>query len=174
MVKLLQQQQRRKAYYTIKLNASGYEYRTNQLWTFDSLMNLSYCHQDWSSEGTEGKSDHFFEQEKLYAVQDENGNDQSKDVSMYHKELGGIGFTEPMPTDTTANPLSRKYFLNSEAEIKQEFSQIIKLLKDNFESISKADPAVLVVETESENEEMPGKEKTEITIDRKLLEALIN
>jgi hypothetical protein len=161
------------SYYTLRLSASGYEYRTEEVWSFDSLMNLVHCYQDWSSEGTEGSSHHFFRQNRLYAVRDENGNDSETEVTIFHAELGGISFSATSPSDTVVTVLEKNFLVSSENDLRSQFAQIVKLLKDNAGDISSDDPATLHAENDTADEELPGKETTDITVDRKLLEDLI-
>jgi hypothetical protein len=168
---IAEQNEKSDSYFTLRLSASGYEYRTEEVWSFDSLMNLVHCHQDWSSEGSEGTSDHLFRQEKLYAVRDETGNDSRTDVEIYHAELGGVSLSEP--GDSVAKTLDKKYLATSENDLKSRFAQIVRLLKDNASDIDTGDPATLHIENESSDEELPGKDVTDITVDRKLLEELL-
>jgi hypothetical protein len=159
---------------TIRLSASGYEYQTDEVWSFDSLSNLSACVQDWSSEGTEGKSYHLFRNEMLYAVRDENFYGDNKEVSVYHRELGGVSFADDGTSpDSTAKPLEKKYFVDTERDLKMRLSEMVSLLRENKQRITKSDPATLLLVNESEDENMPGKETTEITIDQKLLDDLL-
>jgi hypothetical protein len=162
------------SYATLRLSVSGYEYKTDAVWSFDTLMNLVHCYQDWASEGIEGTSDHFFKLERLYAVREENDYDNRKDVAVYHQELGGASFTESeSQTDSTLKILDRKFLTDNEQSMKTQLQQIVQLLKDNKSVISSDDPATLHLENNSTDEEMPGTEVTDITIDRKLLEELL-
>jgi hypothetical protein len=168
------QKSRSSRYFTLRLSASGYEYQTDEVWSFDSLMTLVHCYQDWTAEGREGNSHHFFRQDKLYAVKDESGTDSENEISIYHAELGGIAYTEPTNNqDTTFQTLDKKYLASSETDLKTRFAQIVTLLRDNQKNFSTDDPVTLHIENDSADEEMPGKETTEITVDRKLLEKLL-
>jgi hypothetical protein len=169
-----EQEERSEDLYTLRLNASGYEYQTDEVWSFDSLFNLVHCYQNWSSEGTEGISHHFFRQERLYAIFDENSFGSGKDINIFHLELGGINQSEPENgPDSVAKPLEKKFFSDSERDLKTHLAEIIRLLKENSGNLSEGDPLTLRLENESSDEEMPGKETTEITVDRTLLDDLI-
>jgi hypothetical protein len=173
--KMIQDQRdRSSSYYTLQLTASGYEYQTQSVWSFDSLLNLVHCFQDWSSDGTEGRSHHFFRQEKLYAVQEENGNPEEKDINVYHQELGGISYSESEnAADSIVKPLDKKFFTDAEKDMKAQLAQIVRLLADHKAEISSDQPATLHIENDSKDDELPGKETTDISIDRKLLEELL-
>jgi hypothetical protein len=137
------------------------------------LFNLVHCYQNWSSEGTEGNSHHFFRQERLYAVLDENSFGTGKEINIFHLELGGIKLSESeSEADSVAKPLERIFFTDSERDLKTHLAEIVRLLKENSATVSDDDPSTLRLENESSDEEMPGKETTEITVDRKLLEDL--
>jgi hypothetical protein len=168
------QQERSSSYHTLNLTASGYEYQTQEVWSFDSLLNLVHCFQDWSSEGSDGRSHHFFRQEKLYAMEVENTYSGDKDIDIFHQELGGISYHESENiADSVAKPLNKKLFIDAERDMKMQLAQIVKLLADNKEKISSGQPATLHIENNSTDDELPGKEMTEITIDRKLLAELL-
>jgi hypothetical protein len=161
-------------HFTLRLSASGYKYRTDEVWTFDSLLTLSHCYQDWHSDGTEGNSHHFFRQERLYAMKEESTTDGEKEISIYHAELGGIRYADfANQKDTVVETLNKKYLTNSENELKTRFAKIVTLLQENQKGLSDGDPATLRIENDSVDEEMPGKEITEITVDRKLLRKLL-
>jgi hypothetical protein len=160
--------------YTLRLSASGYEYQTDEAWSFDSLLNLVHCYQNWSSEGTEGSSHHFFRQERLYAILDENSFGSGKEINIFHLELGGVAVSETeSETDSVTNPLERKFVTDSERDLKTHLAEIVRLLKENNAKLSGGDPTTLRLENESADEEMPGKETTEITVDQKLLQDLV-
>lgn len=159
---------------TLRLSVSGYEYKTDGTWKFDSLTKLTHCVQEWASEGIEGTSHYFFRRERLYAVYDENRFDGRKEVDVYHEELGGLTYVESRTaSDSVVKILSRKFLADHEQSMRTQFIQIIKLLKDNQSYISSANPAKLHLENDSTDEEMPGTETTDITVDRKLLEELV-
>jgi hypothetical protein len=156
--------------FTLRLSAKGYEYQTEQVWSFDSLRNLTHCYQQWASEGAEGKSHHFFRQESLYAIAEELEGGETKEMKMYHEELGGISFSgDGSASDSTAQPLGRKFFNDSEQELRKELAEIVKLLKENQSDITGEEDAQLTLETEGD----VGKETTEISVDRRLLEDLL-
>jgi hypothetical protein len=158
----------------LRLNASGYEYQTDEVWSFDSLLNLVHCYQNWSSEGTEGSSHHFFRQERLYAILDENSFGSGKEINIFHLELGGVALSETeSEIDSLASPLGKKFVADSERDLKTHLAEIVRLLKENDANLSGVDPATLRLENESSDEEMPGKETTQITVDQKLLKDLI-
>jgi len=160
--------------HTLRLNASGYEYQTDEVWSFDSLLNLVHCYQNWSSEGTEGSSHHFFRQERLYAILDENSFGSGKEVNIFHLELGGVALSETeSEMDSVATPLGKKFVTDSERDLKTHLAEIVRLLKENDSKLSGTDPATLRLENESSDEEMPGKETTQITVGKKLLKDLI-
>jgi hypothetical protein len=144
------------------------------VWSFDSLMNLVHCYQAYASEGMEGNSHHFFRQDKLYAIRDQTGSGEREDISIYHLELGGITYAETESSaDTVAKTLDKKFFTDSEQDIKTQLARIVQVLKEHQGSIDDGDPASMHIENESADEEMPGKETTDITIDRKLLDVLL-
>jgi hypothetical protein len=160
--------------YTLKLTASGFEYQTEQVWSFDSLQHLVHCAEQWASEGVEGTSHHLFKRERLYAVHDETVHDGGKEVNVYHKELGGVVISYNGTADSTANTLEKKYFTDAENDLKRQLGEIVKLLKDNKTKIEdEGDPVTVKVENNHPDEELPGKETTEITVDRKLLDTLL-
>ena len=162
------------SYYKLRLSVSGYEYKTDGTWSFDSSLNLVHCSQEWASEGIEGRSTHVFRRERLYAVREENDYDARKDVEIFHLELGGDSYTgSESATDTVFQPLNRKFLIDNEQTMKTQLQQIIQLLKDNRPVISSDDPAELHLENNSDDEEMPGTEITDITVDRALLEELL-
>lgn len=159
---------------TLRLSVSGYEYKTNGVWKFDSLTKLMHCVQEWASEGIEGTSHYFFRRERLYAVYDENRFDGRKEVDIYHEELGGLTYVETKTaSDSVVKVLDRKFLADHEQSMRTQFVQILKLLKDNQSYISSGNPAKLHLENDSTDEEMPGTEVTDITVDRKLLEELV-
>lgn len=168
------QEQNKRNYRKLRLSVSGYEYKTDGVWSFDSLMSLVHCAQDWASEGMEGTSHYFFRRERLYAVRDENRFDGIKEVDAYHEEMGGVTYVESEAAqDSVVKVLSRKFLSENEQSMRTQFQQILKLLKDNQSYLSSSDPAKLHLENNSTDEEMPGTETTDITVDRKLLEELM-
>jgi hypothetical protein len=175
LTKLVDEQEKTSAkQHSLLLSASGDDYSTEEVWRFDSLHNLVYCYQDWSSEGIDGKTHHFFRQERLYAIQDEHTEKDKKDVRVYHNELGGVSFTLAGSEiqSSSAKPLKKKFLIESEQDLKDRLSEIARLLKTNQKDILKGNPARLKVENESQTPEGRTKETTMITIDRKLLDVV--
>ena len=163
------------AAYILNLNASGYEYKTESVWEFDSLFNLIRAYQNWASEGQEGKSHVFFLADKVYALRDEQSNGSETQVDLYHEDLGGISYVdngEPV-SDAAVSPLKPETARETRDDLRKQLQSVLRLLRENEKAIRGKDEATLVVESESQNGDVSAKDRTEIKMDRKLLEKLL-
>ncbi len=162
--------------YTLQLSASGYEYMTEATWSFDSLFNLTACSQRWASEGLEGQSSYFFRVEKLYAYCENDGYDSRNEIKLFHKQLGGISYTESdgVTVDSTLRALDLKTIPQTEADLKKQLQDIVNTLRDNEDKISGDDDALaLHLENEVNYGEETMTETSEISLSKKLLTKLL-
>jgi len=156
--------------YTLNLSASGYEYQTESTWGFDSLFNLVHCFENWSSEGQEGRTHSFLLADRLYAFRDETDNGSTKQIDLYHEDLGGIRSED----ESRLSPLNLDIRRETRDKLRQQLQDILRVLEDNRDEIKRAgDNATLGVESESQTGDVTAKDRTEITVDRRLLDKLL-
>jgi hypothetical protein len=161
---------------TLRVDASGYEFATEGVWSFDSLLNLVHCYQRWSSEGREGNTHYFFRRDNLFAVRDEEGSDNGGYIRLYHVELGGIEqeVTEAGANDSTMRVLDRSYLVQTDQEMKNQFADIVELIKENKPDSRDEETVTITVKRQASEGKESGEEKTEIVADRKLYNKLVN
>jgi hypothetical protein len=162
--------------YRLQLTASGYEYQTNATWYFDSLFLLSGRSQSWASEGSEGKSEHFFKLDKLYAFRDDTESGSSTSVELFHRDLGGLKYEEGdgVSQDSTMTAVEPEVRSREEADLKGQLKEIIKSLRENQDDIVQEDDGVVLqLKNEARYGEETVTETSEITLDKKLLQRLL-
>lgn len=159
-----------------ELNGSGYEQQTETTWYFDSSISLVGRSQRWSAEGREGNSFHVFDQGKLLAFHDEEGNDVSKNITIYEAERGGMSFQEQdgIRLDTTFRTVSKQQIADAVKDVKDLLRQALQTLRENQDDkAEKGDRISLRLEREENIGAESTTEVVEISIDKKLFVSLI-
>lgn len=163
-----------KGYYRLRLNSKGYDYHTDVTWHFDTLFNLVHTLENWSSEGVEGTSEYFYNMEKLYALENKTRQEDETDVYIFHREVGGLSYrsnANNLVKGTEAS-LDRAVVTETEQTSRKQLGDVIRILRSNQDMVRGREPKVLVIENNAGKTK--EKEKTEISVDGKLMNKLLN
>jgi hypothetical protein len=159
--------------YTLKLVSVGFQYETNATWSFDSVFNLSYCKEFWTSDSAQGVSEYFFRKERIYAASEESVYDSATAIDLYHTDFGGITFTRDASgiIDSTRKPLEQDYVSHTEKDLKIQLREIQTLLKTHKKELKGKEQVILTVEDKAKDAK--AREKTTLTLDHELLRRLV-
>jgi hypothetical protein len=160
----------------LDLTGSGYEQQTETTWYFDSAISLVGRSQRWAAEGREGNSFHVFDQGRLLAFHDEDGNDISKTITVYDTELGGMSFQEEdgIRLDSTLRPVTKQQITDEVNDVKDLLRYALQTLRENQDDQKEEGDRINL---RLEREENVGTETTievvEIAIDKRLYAPLM-
>ena len=174
--RLIEQLSQNESTFELHLSASGYEYQTDATWYFDSLFSLVACAQTWAAESREGKSYHFFEQDKLIALREEEDNQVKNDVTLYHRQLGGLSYSDggDQPTDSSFTAIEPDFVKQTEGDLKTQLKNIVGTLQSKQAEMEETDEGItLHLENKITVGESTNSETSDITLNKKLLQKLL-
>jgi hypothetical protein len=154
---------------TLSINLSGYEYRSDITWYFDTLFNLRAYYEEWSMEGNSGIRHAYFEAGEIMAIKDEGYEGDSHMLTLAYVNFPGIIQTDGEEPST--RPLQADYLQTRNEELLRQLRQTLQQIQSENPEINN-DLVSIHLENNVDIGEMNVTETTDCTLEKKLYEAL--